>query len=166
MVEVGVLEESEAENSAAPDFGEDGAAGVLGSLCDGPDFAAARLREPPAQLAEHAVGNLKTQWNVPAAPRRPRAAHVRQDGRPAGWLARVQLCRRHHGHRVWCLNLCGKFRPLKLLRRLISATGEHPCGSGERFQQLVGGTSTPKSEKADDLKYFPLENRFQNYVER
>ncbi|KAF0887273.1 SAFB2 factor, partial [Crocuta crocuta] len=55
MVEVGVLEESEAENSAAPDFGEDGAAGVLGSLCDGPDYAAARLREPPAQLAEHAV---------------------------------------------------------------------------------------------------------------
>uniref|UniRef100_A0A673TE74 SAP domain-containing protein n=1 Tax=Suricata suricatta TaxID=37032 RepID=A0A673TE74_SURSU len=55
MLEVGVLEESEVESSAAPDFGEDGADGVLASLCDGPGYAAARLRELPVQLAEHAV---------------------------------------------------------------------------------------------------------------
>lgn len=68
MMDVGVLEESEVENSSAPDFGEDGADSILGSLCDSKEYVAAQLQELPAQLTEHAVGNLKTWWNVPVAP--------------------------------------------------------------------------------------------------
>ncbi|XP_035578168.1 scaffold attachment factor B2 isoform X5 [Zalophus californianus] len=55
MMDVGVLEESEVENSSAPDFGEDGADSILGSLCDSKEYVAAQLRELPAQLTEHAV---------------------------------------------------------------------------------------------------------------
>ncbi|XP_025875220.1 scaffold attachment factor B2 isoform X1 [Vulpes vulpes] len=55
MMDVGVLEESEVENSSAPDFGEDGADNILGSLCDSKDYVAAQLQELPAQLTEHAV---------------------------------------------------------------------------------------------------------------
>uniref|UniRef100_A0A8C0TRT1 Scaffold attachment factor B2 n=1 Tax=Canis lupus familiaris TaxID=9615 RepID=A0A8C0TRT1_CANLF len=55
MMDVGVLEESEVENSSAPDFGEDGADSILGSLCDSKDYVAAQLQELPAQLTEHAV---------------------------------------------------------------------------------------------------------------
>uniref|UniRef100_A0A452TXF9 Scaffold attachment factor B2 n=1 Tax=Ursus maritimus TaxID=29073 RepID=A0A452TXF9_URSMA len=67
MMDVGVLEESEVENSSAPDFGEDGADSILGSLCDSKEYVVAQLQELPAQLTEHAVGNLKTWWNVPVA---------------------------------------------------------------------------------------------------
>nr|XP_012416115.1 PREDICTED: scaffold attachment factor B2 isoform X2 [Odobenus rosmarus divergens] len=55
MMDVGVLEESEVENSSAPDFGEDGADSILGSLCDSKEYVAAQLQELPAQLTEHAV---------------------------------------------------------------------------------------------------------------
>lgn len=75
VMDVGVLEESEVENSTAPDFGEDGTDSILGSLCDSKEYVAAQLQELPAQLTEHAVGNLKTRWNVPVALRLP-SAHV------------------------------------------------------------------------------------------
>uniref|UniRef100_A0A8C9KI89 Scaffold attachment factor B2 n=1 Tax=Panthera tigris altaica TaxID=74533 RepID=A0A8C9KI89_PANTA len=55
VMDVGVLEESEVENSTAPDFGEDGTDSILGSLCDSKEYVAAQLRELPAQLTEHAV---------------------------------------------------------------------------------------------------------------
>ncbi|XP_026336939.3 scaffold attachment factor B2 [Ursus americanus] len=55
MMDVGVLEESEVENSSAPDFGEDGADSILGSLCDSKEYVVAQLQELPAQLTEHAV---------------------------------------------------------------------------------------------------------------
>ncbi|XP_004771563.2 scaffold attachment factor B2 isoform X1 [Mustela lutreola] len=55
VMDVGVWEESEVENRSAPGFGEDGADSILGSLCDSKEYVAARRRELPAQLAEHAV---------------------------------------------------------------------------------------------------------------
>ncbi|XP_064428717.1 scaffold attachment factor B2 isoform X9 [Mirounga angustirostris] len=58
MMDVGVLEESEVENSSAPDFGEDGADSILGSLCDSKEYVAAQLQELPAQLTEHASMDL------------------------------------------------------------------------------------------------------------
>jgi len=58
MMDVGVLEESEVENSSAPDFGEDGADSILGSLCDSKEYVAAQLQELPAQLTEHANMDL------------------------------------------------------------------------------------------------------------
>lgn len=60
MMDVSVLEEAEVENSSAPDFGEDGTDSILDSLCDSKEYVAAQLRELPAQLTEHAVGNAKT----------------------------------------------------------------------------------------------------------
>lgn len=60
MMDVSVLEEAEVENSSAPDFGEEGTDSILDSLCDSKEYVAAQLRELPAQLTEHAVGNAKT----------------------------------------------------------------------------------------------------------
>ncbi|KAG8519062.1 Scaffold attachment factor B2 [Galemys pyrenaicus] len=59
MMDVSVLEETEVENSSAPDFGEDGADSILDSLCDSKEYVATQLRELPAQLTEHAVENEK-----------------------------------------------------------------------------------------------------------
>nr|XP_019818958.1 PREDICTED: scaffold attachment factor B2-like [Bos indicus] len=55
MMDVNVLEETEVENSAAPDFGEDGTDSILESLCESKDYVATQLRELPAQFAGHAV---------------------------------------------------------------------------------------------------------------
>ncbi|XP_057565787.1 scaffold attachment factor B2 isoform X3 [Hippopotamus amphibius kiboko] len=55
MMDVNVLEETEVENSGAPDFGEDGADSILESLCESKDYVAAQLRELPAQFTGHAV---------------------------------------------------------------------------------------------------------------
>lgn len=66
-MDVGVWEESEVENRSAPGFGEDGADSILGSLCDSKEYVAARRRELPAQLPEHAVGDLMTWGKVAAA---------------------------------------------------------------------------------------------------
>uniref|UniRef100_A0A8B9WBB6 Scaffold attachment factor B2 n=1 Tax=Bos mutus grunniens TaxID=30521 RepID=A0A8B9WBB6_BOSMU len=57
MMDVNVLEETEVENSAAPDFGEDGTDSILESLCESKDYVATQLRELPAQFTGHAVGN-------------------------------------------------------------------------------------------------------------
>uniref|UniRef100_A0A8I3X9K0 Scaffold attachment factor B2 n=1 Tax=Callithrix jacchus TaxID=9483 RepID=A0A8I3X9K0_CALJA len=55
MMDISVLDETEVENSSAPDFGEDGADGMLDSFCDSKEYVAAQLRQLPAQLPEHAV---------------------------------------------------------------------------------------------------------------
>uniref|UniRef100_A0A8C8ZWF7 Scaffold attachment factor B2 n=1 Tax=Prolemur simus TaxID=1328070 RepID=A0A8C8ZWF7_PROSS len=55
MMDISVLDETEGENSSSPDFGEDGADGILGSLCDSKEYVAAQLRQLPAPLPEHAV---------------------------------------------------------------------------------------------------------------
>ncbi|XP_045022583.1 scaffold attachment factor B2 isoform X1 [Bubalus bubalis] len=55
MMDVNVLEETEVENSAAPDFGEDGTDSILESLCESKDYVATQLRELPAQFTGHAV---------------------------------------------------------------------------------------------------------------
>nr|KAF6481919.1 scaffold attachment factor B2 [Molossus molossus] len=60
MMDVSVLEESEMDNSSAPDFGEDGTDSILDSLCDSKEYVASQLNELPAQLTEHAVGNTET----------------------------------------------------------------------------------------------------------
>lgn len=57
MMDVNVLEETEVENSAVPDFGEDGTDSILESLCESKDYVATQLRELPAQFTGHAVGN-------------------------------------------------------------------------------------------------------------
>lgn len=57
MMDVNVLEETEVENSGAPDFGEDGADSILESLCESKDYVAVQLRELPAQFTGHSVGN-------------------------------------------------------------------------------------------------------------
>lgn len=57
MMDVSVLEETEVENSSAPDFGEDGTDSILESLCESKDYVAEQLRELPAQFTGHAVGN-------------------------------------------------------------------------------------------------------------
>lgn len=57
MMDVSVLEEAEVENSNAADFGEDGTDSILDALCESKEYVAAQLRELPAQLPEHAVGN-------------------------------------------------------------------------------------------------------------
>ncbi|KAK2087128.1 Scaffold attachment factor B2 [Saguinus oedipus] len=67
MMDISVLDETEVENSSAPDFGEDGADGMLDSFCDSKEYVAAQLRQLPAQLPEHAVGNLETRREVPVA---------------------------------------------------------------------------------------------------
>uniref|UniRef100_A0A8D2A4E0 Scaffold attachment factor B2 n=1 Tax=Sus scrofa TaxID=9823 RepID=A0A8D2A4E0_PIG len=55
MMDVSVLEETEVENSSAPDFGEDGTDSILESLCESKDYVAEQLRELPAQFTGHAV---------------------------------------------------------------------------------------------------------------
>ncbi|XP_032481058.1 scaffold attachment factor B2 isoform X3 [Phocoena sinus] len=55
MMDVSVLEETEVENSGAPDFGEDGADSILESLCESKDYVAVQLRELPAQFTGHSV---------------------------------------------------------------------------------------------------------------
>ncbi|XP_003914763.1 scaffold attachment factor B2 isoform X1 [Papio anubis] len=55
MMDMSVLDETEVENSSAPDFGEDGADSLLDSFCDSKEYVAAQLRQLPAQLPEHAV---------------------------------------------------------------------------------------------------------------
>ncbi|XP_019802649.1 scaffold attachment factor B2 isoform X3 [Tursiops truncatus] len=55
MMDVNVLEETEVENSGAPDFGEDGADSILESLCESKDYVAVQLRELPAQFTGHSV---------------------------------------------------------------------------------------------------------------
>ncbi|KAJ1059816.1 hypothetical protein K5549_004254 [Capra hircus] len=55
MMDVNVLEETEVENSTAPDFGEDGTDSILESLCESKDYVATQLRELPAQFTGHAV---------------------------------------------------------------------------------------------------------------
>nr|AAI51660.1 SAFB protein [Bos taurus] len=55
MMDVNVLEETEVENSAVPDFGEDGTDSILESLCESKDYVATQLRELPAQFTGHAV---------------------------------------------------------------------------------------------------------------
>ncbi|XP_026311397.1 scaffold attachment factor B2 [Piliocolobus tephrosceles] len=55
MTDMSVLDETEVENSSAPDFGEDGADSLLDSFCDSKEYVAAQLRQLPAQLPEHAV---------------------------------------------------------------------------------------------------------------
>ncbi|EHH59101.1 Scaffold attachment factor B2 [Macaca fascicularis] len=59
MMDMSVLDETEVENSSAPDFGEDGADSLLDSFCDSKEYVAAQLRQLPAQLPEHAVENEK-----------------------------------------------------------------------------------------------------------
>ncbi|KAM6168978.1 scaffold attachment factor B2 isoform 1-T1 [Erethizon dorsatum] len=57
MVDMSVLDETEAEDSSAPDFGEDGGGedSILDSFCDSKEYVAAQLGQLPAQLSEHAV---------------------------------------------------------------------------------------------------------------
>ncbi|XP_054982305.1 scaffold attachment factor B2 isoform X2 [Sorex araneus] len=55
MMDVSVLEETDVENSSAPDFGDDGTDSILDSLCDSKEFVAVQLRELPTQLTENAV---------------------------------------------------------------------------------------------------------------
>uniref|UniRef100_A0A9L0T478 Scaffold attachment factor B2 n=1 Tax=Equus caballus TaxID=9796 RepID=A0A9L0T478_HORSE len=68
MVDVSVLGEADAESSSTAGLGADG---ILESLCDSKGYVAAQLRELPAQLTGHAVGNSGTWRNVPAALRPP-----------------------------------------------------------------------------------------------
>ncbi|ELW62853.1 Scaffold attachment factor B2 [Tupaia chinensis] len=55
MMDISVLDETDVENSSAPDFGEDGADSLLDSLCDSKDCVALQDGQLPAQLTEHAV---------------------------------------------------------------------------------------------------------------
>ncbi|XP_063084868.1 scaffold attachment factor B2 isoform X3 [Cavia porcellus] len=59
MVDMSVLDEAEAEDSSAPDFGEEdgggGDNGILAPLCDSKECVAAQLGPLPAQLPGHAV---------------------------------------------------------------------------------------------------------------
>ncbi|XP_053435048.1 scaffold attachment factor B2 [Nycticebus coucang] len=55
MMDISVLDETEGEDSSAPDFGEDGADSILDSLCDSKEYVATQLKQLPAQLQEHAV---------------------------------------------------------------------------------------------------------------
>lgn len=66
MMDVNVLEETEVENSTAPDFGEDGTDSILESLCESKDYVATQLRELPTQFTGHAVGNAVTVQNAAA----------------------------------------------------------------------------------------------------
>ncbi|EHB15120.1 Scaffold attachment factor B2 [Heterocephalus glaber] len=54
---VGMSVLDEAEDSSAPDFGEDGGGddSILGPLCDSKEYVAAQLGQLPARLSEHAV---------------------------------------------------------------------------------------------------------------
>ncbi|XP_073910497.1 scaffold attachment factor B2 isoform X2 [Castor canadensis] len=56
VVGVSVLDRPEAEDSSAPDVGEDSAKdSILDSFCDSKEYVAAQLGQLPAQLADHAV---------------------------------------------------------------------------------------------------------------
>lgn len=57
MGDLSVVDETEAEDSRAPEFGEDGGGddSILSPFCDSKEYTAARLGQLPAQLAEHAV---------------------------------------------------------------------------------------------------------------
>ncbi|XP_005405820.2 PREDICTED: scaffold attachment factor B2 [Chinchilla lanigera] len=57
MVDMSVLDETEAEDSSAPDFGEEGGGedSILHSFYDSKEYVAAQLGQLPAQLSEHAV---------------------------------------------------------------------------------------------------------------
>ncbi|XP_008571276.1 PREDICTED: scaffold attachment factor B2 isoform X1 [Galeopterus variegatus] len=55
MMDMSVLDETEVENSSAPDFEEDGSDSLLDSFCDSKEYVAAQLRQLPAQLTEPAV---------------------------------------------------------------------------------------------------------------
>uniref|UniRef100_A0A8C6A0K4 Scaffold attachment factor B2 n=1 Tax=Marmota marmota marmota TaxID=9994 RepID=A0A8C6A0K4_MARMA len=62
VVDMRLLDGAEAESSGAADFGEDSAPdGILASFCRSKEYVAARLGQLPAQLTEHAVGNLETR---------------------------------------------------------------------------------------------------------
>lgn len=72
MVDMSVLDEAEAEDSSAPDFGEEdgggGDNGILAPLCDSKECVAAQLGPLPAQLPGHAVGNLEVRGVRGAGP--------------------------------------------------------------------------------------------------
>ncbi|XP_064136418.1 scaffold attachment factor B2 isoform X3 [Loxodonta africana] len=67
MMDISVLDDTEADNGSAADFEEDGTDSILYSLCDSKEYVAAQLRQLPAQLPGHAMDGERIRDTLDAS---------------------------------------------------------------------------------------------------